>query len=296
MAYFTDPSPVSVLGTGAIGSAVARILLGAGQPVVVWNRTRRRTEELAAAGAEVADSAGAALAATPLSLLTPTDHRAVAAVLDQATGGLPGRTVITLTTGSPEDARRAADRVKALGADHLAAGLQTGPEDLGTEHATILYAGPEPAFVRHRTTLERLSTPRYVGPAPGAAAVWDLALFGVWYDAQLGLLRALHTADQYGIDLAEFAGTAAIQLGHVVGSATATAGEVESRDYPRGPADLTEHLRVLDQLAELRTGNRLADGGIGQAAARARRLIDAGHGRDGLSGLLRHESQEGNPS
>ncbi|GAB3769546.1 NAD(P)-binding domain-containing protein [Microlunatus parietis] len=287
MENFTDPSPVSILGTGAIGTAAARILLRAGQPVVVWNRTRQRTAELAAAGAGVADSAAAALAAAPLSLLTLTDHRAVAAVLDQATGELPGRTVITLTTGSPEDARRTADRVANLGADYLDAGLQTSPEDLGTAAATILYSGLEDAFARHRATLARLSTPRYVGPSPDAAAVWDLALFGVWYDAQLGLLRALDTARAYGIELTEFTETAAAQLRHVVDGAPTTAAEVATRDYPRGPATLAEHLPVLDQLGELRTGNRLADGGLGQAAERIRQLIGAGHGQDGLSALLR---------
>lgn len=152
-------------------------------------------------------------------------------------------------------------RLAGLGADHLDAGLQTSPADLGTARATILFAGPEQAFARPRATLERLSTPRYVGSSPGAAAVWDLALFGVWYDAQLGLRRAFDTASRYGIDLAEFAETAATQLRDVVDAATATAGEVATRNYPRGPADLTEHLPVLDQLAELRTGNRLAGGG-----------------------------------
>ena len=47
---------VAVLGTGIMGSAIARDLLRNGLSVTVWNRTRERTEPLAAAGARVASS------------------------------------------------------------------------------------------------------------------------------------------------------------------------------------------------------------------------------------------------
>jgi len=41
-------------------------------------------------------------------------------------------------------------------------------------------------------------------------------LYGLWYDAQMGYLRAVETARAAGLDLAEFAEAAAVQLGHVV--------------------------------------------------------------------------------
>ncbi|MGR6964250.1 NAD(P)-dependent oxidoreductase [Geodermatophilus sp. URMC 61] len=41
---------VAVLGTGAIGTAVARALLAALREVVVWNRTRHRTAAAVEAG------------------------------------------------------------------------------------------------------------------------------------------------------------------------------------------------------------------------------------------------------
>ena len=76
----------------------------------------------------------------------------------------------------------------------------------------------------------------------GAVRVWDLALFGVWYDAQLGLLRALDAVRAAGIDIAEFARTANTQLGHVGTATSATVEEMRQATYPPGPADLTEHL------------------------------------------------------
>jgi 3-hydroxyisobutyrate dehydrogenase len=52
---------VAVLGTGIMGSAMARNLLAAGLPVTVWDRSRDATARLAGAGAEAADSAGDAV-------------------------------------------------------------------------------------------------------------------------------------------------------------------------------------------------------------------------------------------
>ena len=55
--------PVSVLGTGAIGTAVVRTLLAAGRPVRVWNRTPSRASVALAAGAAPASAAAEAVLA-----------------------------------------------------------------------------------------------------------------------------------------------------------------------------------------------------------------------------------------
>ncbi len=47
---------VAVLGTGIMGAAMARNLLGAGMEVRVWNRSREKAEPLADSGATVAGS------------------------------------------------------------------------------------------------------------------------------------------------------------------------------------------------------------------------------------------------
>lgn len=131
-----------------------------------------------------------------------------------------------------------------------------------------------------------LSTPRFVGDAPEAAAVWDLALFGVWYDAQLGLLRALETARAAGVDMVEFSRTASKQLGHVVAAVSDTVSEMQQATYPAGPADLTEHLTVVRHLVELRAGRRLGDGGLPAVAARIEALIADGRGGEGLTATV----------
>ena len=277
---------VAVVGTGAIGGAVARTLLAGGRDVVVWNRTASRAAGLVDAGARAAGTVAEAVSSSDLALLTLTDHAAVRECLAALEPDLSGRTIVALCTGTAADARRAAELVAARGAHYLDAGLQISPEMIGTREATILYSGSRTAFDRHATTLRLVSEPRFVGDAPDAAAIWDLALFGVWYDAQLGLLRAVDTVRAAGIDVTEFAATAATPLGHVVTAVPATVAEVRAGDYPAGPASLTEHLTVVRHLVELRAGNRLGDGGLPAVAATIAALAADGRGAQGLTATI----------
>ncbi|WP_189212318.1 NAD(P)-dependent oxidoreductase [Actinokineospora fastidiosa] len=278
----TSGTRVAVIGTGAIGTAVARRLAGSGREVVVWNRTPERA---VGTGARVAGSLAEAVEGGDLVLLTLKDHAAVRDCLARLPD-LTGRTVVALTTGTAEDARAAERTVTAAGGSYLDAGVQTPPEAIGTDAATFLYSGPRAVFERHASTLALLGTPRFVGERADAAAVWDLALFGVWYDAQLGLLRALDGVRRAGIDVAAFAETAAPQIGHVVTGATATATELTCGEYPAGPADLTEHLTVIRHLIDLRRTGPLGDGGLHAVADRVESLIAGGRGGEGLTATV----------
>jgi 3-hydroxyisobutyrate dehydrogenase len=79
---------VAVLGTGAMGSAMARNLLRAGFDVTAWNRSPEKAEALAGDGATVAGSPGAAVAAADIMLTSLFDGAAVRDVLGAAAGDL----------------------------------------------------------------------------------------------------------------------------------------------------------------------------------------------------------------
>lgn len=280
------PSAVSVVGLGAIGSRVAQALLAARAAVTVWNRNPTRVDPLITQGAVRAPSVADAAAASPLVILALTDYAAVTEVLDASSAALSGRTVVTLSTGSPDEARRAAHSAEQAGAAYLDGGVQTGPEAIGSAGATFLYSGPRAVFDHHRRALETIGSPRYLGTDPGAAAVWDLALFGLWYDAQIGYLRALETVRAAGIDLETFADPAGTQLGHVTDAAVDTAREVATGTFPRGPATLSEHAPVLDRLLALRRDQRLGTGDLERIQHLVSHRIARGHGHQGLTSIL----------
>ena len=288
----TTPGPrtgVSVIGTGAIGTAAARALLATGLPVRVWNRTRSAADTLLELGAEWVAGPVDAIGASGLTLVCVTDYAAVAEMLTGLgqTSLEPGRhDVAVLTTGTPDDAARLEGELGRRGIGFLDAGVQTAPDDIGTPRATLLYAGSRTVFDRHRSTLEALGTTTWLGHDPRAAATWDLALFGLWYDAQLGLLRAYDAVATAGGDVAAFAPAAARQLGHVVESTRATAIEVVDGDYARGPASIAEHLPVIRQLGRARARQVLGDGGLSAVERRLAALEAAGAGELGLSAVL----------
>src|SRR4051794_2145142 len=99
----SSPAPLTLLGTGTMGTALARAWLAAGHPVTVWNRTPARAEALAAEGATVAPSAAAAVAANRLVVVCLLDAGSVGEALDAA--DLTGRDLVDLTTGTPAEGR-----------------------------------------------------------------------------------------------------------------------------------------------------------------------------------------------
>ncbi len=78
-----DDTKVAVLGTGIMGSAMARNLLSAGMDVRAWNRSREKAEPLVKDGAEVADNPADAARGADFILTMLADADAV----EEAVGG-----------------------------------------------------------------------------------------------------------------------------------------------------------------------------------------------------------------
>lgn len=269
---------VTVLGTGRMGSALARSLVGSGRSVTVWNRT-----PVALQGATTAPTVAAAVRASPLAVLCVTDFRAVRAVLDAAGDALSGRVLVNLTTGTPEEANEVARWAAERGANYVGGVVHAAPAQIGDSSATLLVSGTLPET--HRTTLAELGQVRLVGADPSAASRYDLALLGLWYDAQVAYLDALATVAPAGVDPVEFAPFAARQLAYVVDGAEETAREMAERRYPRGPASLAEHAPVLDKIVALRRRSGLGADRLAEVAARVRDLVERGHGTLGFTRL-----------
>ncbi|GGW42539.1 NAD(P)-dependent oxidoreductase [Streptomyces xantholiticus] len=182
--------PLSVLGLGAMGAALAFAWLAAGHPVTVWNRTPARAEPLAAAGASVAASAAEAVAANALVVLCLLDDDSVGEALAEA--DLSGKDLVNLTTGSPADARARAEWARERGARLLDGGIMAVPPMIGVPETGgyVFYSGSRDLFDTHRDTLAVPSGTRYVGEDPGFAALHDVALLS----AMTGMFAGVHHA------------------------------------------------------------------------------------------------------
>src|SRR5487761_1462826 len=142
--------PVTVIGTGTMGSAVVRRLLGAGIPVNVWNRSPQPALALARLGATDFDDPSDAVEAAPLVLtLLPTaeavselmvGRRVVDAMVPQAVWAQMG-TIGVEATGQLDSEVRAR-RPDISFVDAPVSGSQHPAE---TGQLLVLASGPETA-------------------------------------------------------------------------------------------------------------------------------------------------------
>jgi 3-hydroxyisobutyrate dehydrogenase len=136
---------VAVLGTGIMGSGMARSLLRSGLDVTVWNRHPGRAAPLAADGADVAGSPGDAVADADAVITILWDGNSVADVMADALPAAPEG--ILWVQSSTVGLHEAGDMLPAL-ADGCGAWYIDAPV-LGTRQPaqdgklTVLAAGPE---------------------------------------------------------------------------------------------------------------------------------------------------------
>ncbi|MFJ5924912.1 NAD(P)-dependent oxidoreductase [Kitasatospora sp. NPDC092948] len=229
----TVPSntPVTLLGLGTMGTALARAWLAAGHPVTVWNRTPARAAALAPEGATVAGTAAEAVAANTLVVVCLLDDTSVGDVL--AGTDLTGRDVVNLTTSTPAQARARAEWVRARGARYLDGGIMAVPPMVGIPQAGgyVFYSGPRDVFDRHRTALAVPLATTYVGEDPGFAALHDVALLSAMYGMLAGAAHAFALIRKENIDPATLAPLLADWLTAMAPSVHQSAEHLRTGDY-----------------------------------------------------------------
>ncbi|HZV48336.1 MAG TPA: NAD(P)-dependent oxidoreductase [Candidatus Dormibacteraeota bacterium] len=163
-----DTTRVALLGTGRMGTAIARKVAAAGYPLRLWNRTPERARavgvgEVAATPREAVAGAGVVLSV----LYDPASVRQVYASL----AGSPGQVFVEMSTVGPEVAEELAPRLAEGGAELLAApilGTTTAIEQGG---ALVLVGGEAGAFERAREVLAAFAQPEHVGGRRDAAGL-----------------------------------------------------------------------------------------------------------------------------
>ncbi|MEE6257749.1 NAD(P)-dependent oxidoreductase [Plantactinospora sonchi] len=278
--------PVTVLGLGRMGTALAGALLAAGHPTTVWNRDPARVAAPVARGAVAADTVGDAILASPLVLVTVTDYRAVHEVLGASAASLTGRTVVNLATGTPEEVRAVAERVAAAGADYLDGAMMALPQTVATPEAFFLYSGSRHAFDAHRTTLDVLATSHFLDRDPAVAELWDLALLGSGYAVLAGFLHSLALLHTAQVPPTAFVPLVTRWLHGMLAFMPELAEEVEFRSYGAGVSPVALNRVAVGNLVRTST----LRGVDAEVHAPLRALLDRrtadGHGTDSFASLF----------
>ncbi|MEU5717560.1 NAD(P)-binding domain-containing protein [Streptomyces sp. NPDC020403] len=282
----TDNSfQVSVLGLGAMGSALAGALIKAGHGTTVWNRSPEKAEDLAAQGAEAAATAGDAVRAGQLVIVCLLDHASVREVLDPLTGELTGRTLVNVTTTTPAQAREMADWAARAGITYLDGGIMAVPQMIGLPGASVLYSGSAEAFDQHRSLLELWGTATYFGEDPGLASLYDLALLAGMYVMFAGFMHGAAMVAPAGMTARQFAAMAAPWLTAMTGALDGLAAVVDGGDYTvEGQQSL--EFSSLGDLLDASAAQGVSTEVVAMVQRLIRRQIDAGHGEEGFSRII----------
>lgn len=188
----TKRPSITVLGLGAMGSALARAFLRAGYETYVWNRTRQRAavRTVIEEGGHFLQDAAAAVASADILIFCLLDYNSI---YDQlALVNLGGKIVVNLTNGTPSDARSMSAWAHEHGAaQYFDGGVMCVPEHVGSEHAFVYYSGESVGDIRRiEDVLAVFGSVEYMGEDPGAAALYDLAFLAAMYGMFVGAMTA----------------------------------------------------------------------------------------------------------
>ncbi|WP_151769670.1 NAD(P)-dependent oxidoreductase [Streptomyces abyssomicinicus] len=282
-------TPVTLIGLGPMGQAMVRTLLAAGHPVTVWNRTAHRADDVVAEGATLAASPADALAASELVILSLTDYQAMYDILGPAATALAGRTVVNLSSDTPDRAREAAAWAAGHGAHFVTGGVMVPAPMVGTGAAYAYYSGPRGVFEAHRPVLARLGAPRHLGEDAGLAQLMYLAHLDVFLTSLSALMHATALLGSAGITAAEavselmptFTGIPAmLQAGEDIGP------QIDAGEHPGHLSTVTMMGATADHIVAASGG-----AGVDLALPRAvqahyRRAIADGRGKDNWTRIV----------
>lgn len=202
-------SELTLIGLGAMGSAIARAQIDNGCELTVWNRSPGKARDLAATGARVADSLKQAIEASPRILICIHGYAATRELLDdpEILPLLAGRSFIQLSTGTPGEARAAEAWINDCGGCYLDCAIMVYPPTVGTADGQLLVCGPRQVYEDCASYIGYLGDDiRYLGETIGAAAALDLAVVTRLVTNTVAIVYGIHICESEGVPLSAFTG------------------------------------------------------------------------------------------
>ena len=243
-------SDVTVIGLGAMGSAIANAFLNASYDVTVWNRSPVKMDPFRHSGAECAVTVAEAGAASPVVVICIDDYKSTWNLFEEHGLGetLQGKTLLQFSTGTPKEARDTEIGAKAHDTNYLDGALLAYPREIGKD-GIIAIAGDEQIYAGISRLLAALSTNvRYLGPTIGASAALDVAVLSYYVCTHLGLIHSALVCESEGVPPELLAST-------IIDSQPSDAGEIEhlgaalsNNEFSEPGASIGVFSNVLDRI------------------------------------------------
>ncbi len=196
---------VAVLGTGRMGSSMARALRHAGHDLVLYNRTPEKSKELAGELDATTVSTAADAASRADVCISMVANGAAVEELYRGPHGLiaglrQGSLVADMSTVLPETILGLEAQIRARGAGVLDAPVSGSVQLAQDGKLTIMAGGSEEDLERARPVFEALASKIFhIGPL-GSGAAMKLAVNLVIFGLNQAVSEALVLAESAGID------------------------------------------------------------------------------------------------
>jgi 3-hydroxyisobutyrate dehydrogenase len=282
------PAPhVGVIGLGAMGEPMARHLHRAGRLAAVANRTIARARALAVelAIAWAADAAELAARCDVVVSCVTADADVLAIAGALRTAARPGLLLIDTSTIASSTAREAARVLAEAGGAFVDAPVSGGVEGARAGRLSVMVGGADADVARATPVLEAF-----------AARITHMGPVGAGQDTKAVnqvLVAGIAEAVCEGLALGKALGLDRDRLLAVLAAGAANSWFLEKRGATMWDGSfsvgfkqslLLKDLRIVRQLeAAAGTGHSVVD----QALEHYGSLVDAGHGDDDISGLIR---------
>ncbi|MGC1831329.1 MAG: NAD(P)-dependent oxidoreductase [Candidatus Acidiferrales bacterium] len=171
---------IGFIGLGLMGKPMARNLLKAGFPLVVWNRTAAKADDLVREGAKLAANPREAAAQADVLITIVSDPPALEDVLWGADGALEGlrrgSVLVDSSTVTPDLERRAAAACAERGLDFLDAPVTGGTWGAEKGELVFMIGGKAEVLERVKPVLSAMGQKFFLLGPNGAGQTVKLAM------------------------------------------------------------------------------------------------------------------------
>ncbi len=238
---------ISVIGLGAMGSALARTLLQNGYSVAVWNRTTEKVEPVVNAGATAAASPADAISASPATITCIASHNQTIELLGSIAPSLTGKTIIELSTGGATEAEALAELLSKNSANWLIGIINAYPTAIGKPETVLTVVGEADVWERWKQVIATLGgSSTRVGDKAGMLAALFAALFTTRQGFMFGMIYGALVCKKAGIPLDTFARQVPVSLGVLPSYHQYFVDTVPTGDFDNPPATMTTYAAALD--------------------------------------------------
>jgi 3-hydroxyisobutyrate dehydrogenase len=247
---------IGLIGTGMMGSAIARRLLGRGYELTVYNRTKTKTESLKGMGARVAETPAQVAKETGLVLTVVKDAAALEEVAfgenGVAKGWHDGLVLADVSTINPLASRDIAKKLWDAGITMLDTPVMGGPKLAEEGTLVVMVGGRSEVYNRYRDVFDTIGSKTFYLGGNGNAHAMKLAL-----NLQIAMI-ALALSE--GITLARGSGLKPETFLEILNSTYFKTGMSERKGPKMVKNDFEASFALSMMMKDLQTINEAANG------------------------------------